>query len=705
MANIKFSQFAVGGQLQPSDIIVGLRSGVNTQFSSPNSSSGPFLLKSDNLSDVADADIAFVNLGTSNGTTLTLTESDFVAGEYTITNPGPLILELECNTPGSYTVILPEAQGTGSYALGLGPRTVNLGSVEVFIKVRPNISQLRSDPDTGYDIFLTDKSTQYGTWDSQPFVSTVNGDSLNVVVDLQSAYDSSSNGNIEITSETGNFGFSGTEAGFYLPAMTEAQFEAIATPPNGLMAWNQDDDRITLNKGTSGSPVYDEVAYVSDITSLVIDAIYAEVFFQNNATPTNIVTMGVPVKVGGTYLAGQLSSGTITSTSTDTRIVNVIVSLTASMNLVTANLTFTIFQNGSAVAKSAMSMDLDGVTPSETSRPISCLLSVALGDTIELRVQNNTSTDDPTIEDLNFAISAIGGTGSTTTIPTWEQTYTAGDGTVTMTTGKPIDVQSADNAIIPTIQTTQTEIPTNGLVVGQYSSWANGIRYGLVETTVQTLATSSQNRRAGLSNSLSATIATYTGSNNTERYSALLTQGPNNQGVVTAVASVSVPTTSYANIVALYNMWQTIVGTPQITANSFAIGDCIEIVVTGDINMTAPDASTVSTSYFNVNVSGLFDLASNNVNLSSFPASYNGIFQWRFTITRQDSTTLNIAGSGLYTDIGNVIKPIIFHGENVTGYSASTTYAIAVNWQKGVTLSGGGTYNYIARGLTMKQYS
>lgn len=59
MATKKFSQFTPGGDLSPTDQIVGLRSGVNYRFSAPTGQ----LLASNNLSDVDDSSTSLSNIG------------------------------------------------------------------------------------------------------------------------------------------------------------------------------------------------------------------------------------------------------------------------------------------------------------------------------------------------------------------------------------------------------------------------------------------------------------------------------------------------------------------------------------------------------------------------------------------------------------------------------------------------------------------
>ena len=90
-----------------------------------------------------------------------------------------------------------------------------------------------------------------------------------------------------------------------LPSMTAAQFDAIPNPPNALMAWASDSDRIRVQKSAPGAPVYDEVAYLTDIAAGVNDAVYGETHFQGNAVETVIAGVGVPLLIAGGYAAAD----------------------------------------------------------------------------------------------------------------------------------------------------------------------------------------------------------------------------------------------------------------------------------------------------------------------------------------------------------------------------------------------------------------
>jgi len=151
-----------------------------------------------------------------------------------------------------------------------------------------------------------------------------------------------------------------------------------------------------------------------------IEAVYAETNFQNNGTLTPIAAIGTPVQVAATYNSGELfgfsqNNGVLTFLDAPGRTMRVEASLTTTLNLNTASLSFFIYKNGAPVAKSTMSPTLDGFTPSPKSVSISCLLEINTNDEIAIYVQNNTNTDDVLIQDLNMQITSIGGIGGTAT--------------------------------------------------------------------------------------------------------------------------------------------------------------------------------------------------------------------------------------------------------------------------------------------------
>ena len=94
---------------------------------------------------------------------------------------------------------------------------------------------------------------------------------------LQEAYDIG-NGNINLISNK-PFSLNSVVAGMLAPRMTEAEFDTIASPANGLLAYAIDSNRFRVNVGDDVTPVYENLAYVSDV-----DAVNLQKAYDNGVT-------------------------------------------------------------------------------------------------------------------------------------------------------------------------------------------------------------------------------------------------------------------------------------------------------------------------------------------------------------------------------------------------------------------------------------
>lgn len=97
-------------------------------------------------------------------------------------------------------------------------------------------------------------------------------------VTLQDVYDNSVTGDTIIS--TGKPAtWSSTTEGNRTPSMTQAQSNAIVSPLNGLEVWQNNTNRKAMNAGTPGSPDWQQVAWLTDITaSTGQSAIYIPTF-------------------------------------------------------------------------------------------------------------------------------------------------------------------------------------------------------------------------------------------------------------------------------------------------------------------------------------------------------------------------------------------------------------------------------------------
>ena len=179
MADVKFSQFQVGGPLVATDEVVGLRAGVNTIFDSPADPSGPFLLKAANLSDVQNKLLGFVNLGFGSGDTLNLNDADFTANVYQLPVPCPNYVFVQCLVPGNQ-IRLPIANIAQSPQISQGPIISLLpGSQIVDVGNQSGISILPLGGGFPYNgarvqYTLDDDSTANGLWNVVSGVTSIN---------------------------------------------------------------------------------------------------------------------------------------------------------------------------------------------------------------------------------------------------------------------------------------------------------------------------------------------------------------------------------------------------------------------------------------------------------------------------------------------------------------------------------------------------
>lgn len=270
----------------------------------------------------------------------------------------------------------------------------------------------------------------------------------------QEVYDASPNAQTNLVNGK-PFVLSSTEEGFRVPEMTEAQFASISGAIDGLKAWTTDESREVHNRlgGT------DKVAYISDIEAITEDVIYGEMYFQGNATETVIAVQSTPVKVAGTYNSGDLqgfsqASGTLTYTETDSRTMAVRATVTGSFDLANGTITVLIAKNGTVIAKSGQSPDLDGTSPSFKAVTSQAMVNLLQNDTIEVFVQNDTGTENITIKDVSVIAHSVGGSeaGLNTDL---QEAYDNGNGVIVMTDNKPLQ------AVAATIGQKRGEIPVS----------------------------------------------------------------------------------------------------------------------------------------------------------------------------------------------------------------------------------------------------
>jgi hypothetical protein len=242
--------------------------------------------------------------------------------------------------------------------------------------------------------------------------------------------------------------------------LTAAELAALTLPAKGLVAYVSDSDRLSVQKGTPGVPVYDSLAYISDIPTPQAPS-YGEMYFNDNATETVIVSPATPVKVAGTYVSGLISefthsAGTMTYIgSGDTFKLNV--SLSCTLNLASGTVSVIIYQNGSPISKSKQESFLGSTSPGAQNISCMALVSLATNDTVEIFIQNDSGSENITVTQLNCIPEELaGGAGS------GGQVVTSWDGSIT-----PVDVTAGTDIDISAGVISYTGTPASGVV----TSW------------------------------------------------------------------------------------------------------------------------------------------------------------------------------------------------------------------------------------------
>jgi len=134
-----------------------------------------FLQTSNNLSDVSNTLSSFQNLGLGSGSTLLINDGDFVAGIYQITNPNANFIIATVTTPG-YQIRLPIANDANSPTLSNGPVIQSTGSTEsVDIGDSTGASIIVMANNERALFALETNATPAGTWLFNPEVYSVNG--------------------------------------------------------------------------------------------------------------------------------------------------------------------------------------------------------------------------------------------------------------------------------------------------------------------------------------------------------------------------------------------------------------------------------------------------------------------------------------------------------------------------------------------------
>jgi hypothetical protein len=228
---------------------------------------------------------------------------------------------------------------------------------------------------------------------------------------------------------------------FVFPNVDNTDRDADLNPvPNGSSIYNTTEDRLEYTTDNGAS--WKEIASIDDIP--VDTTAFGESFFQGNATETVISVAGTAVKIAGTYSSGDLlkfteSGGTLTYTADESKQFLISLSLTATLDLSTSNISVVIHKNGSELTKSKQTNFTGSVSPGMQSTSVNALTFLDTNDTIEVFIQNDDTTSNITVQDLNVSVSAVGGmvgAGDDQVVTSWDGSTAS----VAVTGGTGIDI-------------------------------------------------------------------------------------------------------------------------------------------------------------------------------------------------------------------------------------------------------------------------
>ena len=378
MSTEKFSQFTAGGALLPTDEVVGLRAGANYRFSPPTGQ----LLSANNLSDVADPASSLSNIGGQPGQINGIGDPNGVQAG--------IVNQLYWDQSSSYlwSCFFPGPAGVAGWRQTV-VAVPNLSTTGALVNVGSS-----SPPTVGQVLTATSPIT--AVWQDQ----IGNGDllSANNLSDVQSVLTSRLNLSVpKVSSGSGN--------------------------PNDSVAGEVNDEYFDESKApstfwrciTAGAPGVWEIPETNALN--IKSANFGEMNFQGNSTPTIFSAINTPVKIVGTYNAGELqnfthSAGRLTCTASGSNTYDVKVCTTGSLSFSSDSVTIFIAVNGSVVEQSSQSVNLDGISPSFKSISLQKLVTLNTGDYVEVWVQNNNSTNSITHQDISLIVGSPGSVGS-----------------------------------------------------------------------------------------------------------------------------------------------------------------------------------------------------------------------------------------------------------------------------------------------------
>jgi len=202
--------------------------------------------------------------------------------------------------------------------------------------------------------------------------------------------------------------------GRIFPSMTSAEHGTMTSPEAGEIAFCTDTLRYQIHKQVGGPFEIGEVAYTSDIPVVpapptITSPQYGTMFFNGNSTATTIVSPATPAVIAGSY-SGVLNASFIQSGSTliytgSGGVFSIVVNLSAKIVAATSTVTAFIYVGGSKINRGFTPVYLGPAVDGLHTLTISTIESLNNGSVIDIRIQDDLSTNDIVVNSLSVVLS------------------------------------------------------------------------------------------------------------------------------------------------------------------------------------------------------------------------------------------------------------------------------------------------------------
>ena len=172
-----------------------------------------------------------------------------------------------------------------------------------------------------------------------------------------------------------------------------------------------------------------------------------------------------------------------------------------------------------------------------------------------------------------------------------------------------------------------------------------------------------------------------------------------NQFLGTSVEpEITFPATVYTDLVISYS------GTNVIVPESLAIGQTVELSITGIVSADFPLPNADGGSYFRLTIGSLTPFTTDAIYSTDFSNGAKLPWSLVINITRLSSGDISISAAGYYTNSLSVVLPIVFViPADVYAYNSALSYPLTLEFLNGNSV--GNVFSFIARNFKIVQYN